>query len=344
MIKINNTTKFSYNKRPVIIAEISGNHNGSKKKFLKLINSAFLNGADMVKIQTYEPIDITLKVKNNKFKIKKGIWKNKYLWDLYSKACTPFSWHEEAFKIAKKYKKILFSSPFSIRGVDLLEKLNVKIYKIASFEITDLKLVRYIASKKKPIIISTGMASKNEIKTAIKEIKKIHNKVIIMHCVSAYPTKLENMNLNNIKKLKSYFKNNLIGLSDHTNDIISSLVSIPMKIVAIEKHYKLSSNSKSLDSTFSITPGKLKKLRIDSEKVYKSLNSKNFKSEKISKKLRRSIFATNIITKNEILTKNNIDTLRPSVGIDASKYFKILGKSAKRKIKAGTPIKFSDIS
>jgi Sialic acid synthase len=164
-----------------------------------------------LKIQTYEPKDITFYKKNRNFKIKKGIWKNKYLWDLYKRACTPFKWHYEAFKIAKKFKKILFSSPFSIRAVDFLESFNVPIYKIASFEITDHKLIDYIASKKKPIIISTGMASIKEISQALKIIKKYHNKIIIMHCVSNYPTKLEDTELSNIISLKKIFKKNLIG-------------------------------------------------------------------------------------------------------------------------------------
>jgi pseudaminic acid synthase len=342
-MKITNKLSFNFNERPKIIAEISGNHEGSKKKFLKLIKSAFENGADIVKIQTYEPKDITLKSKDNNFYIKNGIWKNKHLWDLYSDACTPFSWHKDAFKLATKLKKVIFSSPFSLRGVDLLEKLKVKMYKIASFEITDMKLVRYIASKKKPIIISTGMASKKDINTAIKEIRKFHNKIVIMHCVSDYPTILENTNLKNIKKLKKNYKKNLIGLSDHTNDIISSLVSIPIGVVAIEKHFKLSLNSKSHDSTFSIIPSQLKKLRTLSEKVFMSLNKKNLKSDKINIKLRRSIFSTKKILKGELITINNIDTFRPNIGIDASKYFDVLGKSAKKIIKAGSPIKTNDI-
>ncbi len=148
IIKIKNK-KIGYNYPPIIIAEISSNHNGCKKKFLELIKNACINGADFIKIQTYEPKDITLKGPSKKFLIKEGIWKNKHLWNLYKKACTPFSWHKDAFKLATKYNKTIFSTPFSLRAVDLLEGLNCKLYKIASFEITDLKLIRYIASKKK---------------------------------------------------------------------------------------------------------------------------------------------------------------------------------------------------
>ena len=338
MIKITKNINFDQKRPPLIIAEISGNHGGNKKRFMKLIDAAYSNGADLVKIQTYEPKDITLNKKNNFFKIKSGIWKNKYLWDLYKSAHTPFNWHKDAFKLAKKHKKILFSSPFSIRAVDLLEDLGCKLYKIASFEITDLKLINYIASKKKPIIISTGMASTREIKLALKEIRKYHNKIVILHCVSSYPTKLENINLHRINELKKKFNSNQIGLSDHTNDIISSLLSLSYGVVAIEKHFKINDKFKTPDSTFSITPDQLYKLKKDSISIYKSLEKKNNNSEKISIKLRRSIFAKKDIEKNTIMTRENIETFRPLVGICASKYFKILGKKVNKKIKKGEPI------
>jgi pseudaminic acid synthase len=337
IIKIKNI-KIGYKYPPIIIAEISGNHNGNKKKFLELIKSACLNGADLIKIQTYEPKDITLKGKTNQFYIKKGIWKNKHLWNLYKKACTPFSWHNDAFEIAKKYKKIIFSTPFSLRAVDFLENLGCELYKIASFEITDLKLIRYVASKKKPIIISTGMATTSEIKNAIKEIKKYHNKIIIMHCVSSYPTKLENTNLKKIKELKLLYKNSLVGLSDHTNDIVSSIASIPLEVVAIEKHFKINNKIKTSDSTFSITPEQLKKLKSDTMYLHKSLKAKSANVEKISKNLRRSIYAKKKIKKNYKLTYQNIETLRPFIGICASKYFRVLNKKAKVDIKLGQPI------
>ena len=340
MIKINNDIIFSYSKKPKIIAEISGNHNGSKKKFLKLIKSAFINGADLVKIQTYEPDDITLNIRNNNFKIKNGIWKNKYLWDLYKKACTPFKWHSDAFKLAKKYNKILFSSPFSLRAVDFLESFNVQLYKIASFEITDYKLIKYIASKKKPIILSTGMTSLKEIKEAIKIINQYHNKIIILHCVSRYPTKLKDTNLNKIKVLKKVFKNYLIGISDHTNGIISSIASIPLGVVAIEKHYKLDNKISTTDSKFSITPKDLLKIKNINESLNNSLSKKqSINVENDSKKLRRSIFAIKDIKKGEKFNYLNIDTLRPNIGLPASKYFFIIGKKSKMNIKAGIPIK-----
>ncbi|MDA9233757.1 pseudaminic acid synthase [Candidatus Pelagibacter sp.] len=340
MIKINKGITFSYKKKPIIIAEISGNHNGNKKKFLSLVKSAFANGADLVKIQTYEPKDITLNIKNKKFKIKEGIWKNQYLWDLYKKASTPFNWHAEAFKIAKKYDKILFSSPFSIRAVNFLENFNVPLYKISSFEITDHKLIKYISSKNKPIILSTGMASLKEIQDAIKIINGFHNKVIILHCVSGYPTKLKDTNIGRINLLKKKFKKNLIGISDHTNSLISTIASIPLGIVAIEKHYKLDDKISTADSEFSIVPRDLKQIRKIVDDLDVSLNHKKKESvEATSKKLRRSIFAIKNIKKGEIFNHNNIDTLRPSIGLSASKYFFVIGKKAKINIKTGMPIK-----
>ena len=285
---------FDY-KKPLLIAEISGNHKQNKTRFLKLVESAFVNGADLVKIQTYEPQDITLNIKNKKFRINKGIWKDKYLWDLYTKAHTPFSWHKSAFDIARKHKKILFSSPFSKRGVDLLEKYKVKIYKIASFEITDLKLISYIASKKKPIILSTGMSSIKEIQNAIDIIKKYHNKIIILHCVSNYPTNLKDTNLGRINELKKIFKNYKIGISDHTSDIFSSIASYSHGVVAIEKHFNLD-NKKTTDSNFSITPEKLKLL----SQILKDLSIKPKRNRQVNGnmiKLRRSIFASKNIKK-----------------------------------------------
>ena len=343
MIKIKNNYKFSYKNPPIIIAEISGNHNGSKSKFLKLIKLACLNGADLIKIQTYEPQDITLNKNYGNFKIKKGIWKGSKLWDLYKKACTPFSWHKEAFKVAKKYNKEIFSSPFSIRAVDLLESLGCKIYKIASFEITDVKLIDYIASKKKPIIISTGMASLGEINKAINIIKKYHSKIIILHCVSSYPTKLENINLQRIEILKKKFPKYFIGLSDHTDDIYSSIAATQLGVVVIEKHFKINNYDKTPDSSFSLTPEKLRALKDVTLKISKSKKKVSKNVEKISVNLRRSIFAKNSLKKNQIITKDDIETLRPLIGICASKYLDVIGKKIKRSLKKGEPIIFKDI-
>jgi pseudaminic acid synthase len=341
-IKINKKITISPNNPPIIVAEISGNHGGKKSLFLKHIKIAAKYGADMIKIQSYEPEDITINKKNNNFRIKQGIWKGKYLWNLYEEAHTPFSWHREAFKLAKKLGIILFSTPFSNRAVDFLEKLKVPIYKISSFEITDVKLVDCIAKTKKPVIISTGMASIKEIQVAIKIIRKYHSKIIILYCVSGYPTPEDQANIINLKNFKNKFKNSIIGISDHTNDINSSLAATALGASVIEKHFKISRKLKSPDSKFSITPEQLKQLKNQSLKIFKSLGKKIFNGkkniEKNSLKLRRSIYATKDIKKNEKLSKYNISTYRPKIGLDAKYYFNILGKKTNKNIYKFSPI------
>jgi len=339
IIRINKKLQINKNKPPLIIAEISGNHCGKKSIFLKHIKQAAKNGADLIKIQTYEPKDVTLK--NLKNLVKTGIWKSLTLWSIYQKAHTPFKWHKEAFILAKKLGVTLFSTPFSIRAVDLLEKFKVPIYKISSFEITDFKLVDYIASKKKPIILSTGNSSMQEIKSALKIINKHHNKVAILHCVSNYPTNEEDAQINRINLLKKIFRKNPIGLSDHTNDIYSSLASISLGSVIIEKHFKISNKIKSHDSKFSITPAQLNDLKIGSVRIQKSLGNQKLNKFPIHKNslfFRRSLFASKKISKGEKITKNNIVSLRPKIGIGAENYFKILGKRTKNSISKNSPI------
>lgn len=335
--------KSNLNKRPLIVAEISGNHNGKKKLFLQHIKEAAKNGADMVKIQTYEPKDITLKVFDERFKIKNGTWKNQYLWNLYKKAHTPFEWHEEAFRLAKKLKITLFSSPFSKRAVDFLEKLKVKVYKIASFEITDLELIEYIAKKNKLIILSTGMSSLLEIKRAINCIKKYHNKIIILYCVSGYPSKEHDVNLKTINMLKKKFKNYQIGLSDHTDDIYTSLAATTFGITLIEKHFIISKKIKSADQKFSIDKKQLKDLRLGVKKIYSSLGKEKIGLKKVEKQsilLRRSIFATKDIKKGEKFTRENISNFRPKIGLGSEYFGRVLGKISKKFYKKNSAINF----
>ena len=307
-----------------------------------MIKEAYKAGADLVKIQTYEPKDITINSNTKLFTIKNGIWKNKSLWEIYRSAHTPFAWHQDAFKLANKMKKILFSSPFSLRAVDLLEKMKVPIYKISSFEITDLKLINYIARKKKPIIISTGMSEISEIKSAIKEINKFHKKIIILHCVSDYPTNLKNTELYKINELKKAFKNYLIGISDHTNDNTSSLIASTLGIVAIEKHFKLNSKEKTIDSKFSIDVKQLKKLRNNLDDIFFIIKKRKRRIKKMIY-VRRSIFTKRDIKKGEKFSLENIETFRPKIGICASEFFNIVGKKSRRNIKAFNSIFKTDV-
>ena len=333
--------KFKKIKRPLIITEISGNHNGNKKSFLNHIKIAAKNGADMIKIQTYEPEDITLKRFDKNFRINKGVWKGQYLWNLYEKAHTPFKWHKDAFKLANKLKIPIFSSPFSKRAVDLLEKLNVKLYKISSFEITDLELIQYIAKKKKPIIISTGMASLSEIKNAIKCIRRYNKKLTILYCVSGYPSTEKDVNLNTLKRFKKLFSSYNIGLSDHTDNIYTAFAATALGVSLIEKHFIISKKIKSADNEFSINPMQLKEMKKGIIKIHSSLGKAKIgpkKIEKTSIKLRRSIFATRNIKKGEKFTRDNIANYRPKVGVGSEKFLKVIGKKSNRNISKFSPI------
>ena len=334
-------TKFKKTKKPIIIAEISGNHNGYKKSFLNHIRIAARNGADMIKVQTYEPKDITLKKFNKDFLIKSGTWKGKYLWDLYKKAHTPFKWHKEAFKLANKLKIPIFSSPFSKRAVDLLEKLEVKLYKIASFEITDLELIDYIAKKNKPIIISTGMANLSEIQKAIRCITRYHKKITILYCVSGYPSKEEDLNLNTLKMFKKIFKKYKVGLSDHTDDIYTSFAATTLGVSVIEKHFIISKKINSADKKFSIDTDQLKKLKEGVNKIFLSLGKEKIGLKKVEKgsiKLRRSIFAIKDIKKGEKFNKENISNLRPKIGVGSEYFYKLIGKRSRKDISQFSPI------
>ncbi len=341
-ITINKKISFSKDSRPFIVAEISGNHGGSKKIFLKHIKEAHKNGADIIKIQTYHPDDITIKNLQSLTKIKSGIWKGKNLWQLYNKAQTPYSWHKDAFNLAKKLNILLFSTPFSIRALNFLKKFNPKIFKISSFEITDFNLINEVAKTKKPIVISTGGSSLKEVKSAVKVIEKYHKKIILMHCVSGYPTPISEANINSIKFLQKNFKNYHVGLSDHTKTIDTSIGAISMGVKLIEKHFIVSKKIKSEDKEFSISPTDLKQLKHYVINIHKSLGSseKNIqKVEKTNRFFRRSIYARKNITKGQKFNKLNLICLRPSLGVSANLFFKLLGKKSKKNINKNEPIK-----
>ena len=342
-IKINDKINFDTDKRPLIIAEISGNHNGSKKSFLKHIEQAAFNGADLIKIQTYEPKDITLNSKKKAFVVKEGLWKNKNLFKLYKNAHTPFKWHVDAFKLAKKLKIPLFSSPFSLRSVALLEKFNVPIYKLASLEITDFNLINEIAKTKKPIIISTGCATINEIKKCVKLIHRYHKKIIILHSVTKYPTEDSEANILKISKLKKIFKNTMIGLSDHTQNIFSSIAATSLGVVLIEKHFIINKNMSSEDVKFSIDINELKSLKLFTKKIFMMLNSKII-NDIPNKEHRRSLFANKKIEKRKKIQKNDLVSLRPKIGLCSSNFFKIIGKKINKNMKKNDPIYLKDIS
>jgi sialic acid synthase SpsE len=337
-IKINKNLKIDNNSRTLIIAEISANHCGSKKNFLKHILKAKQNGADLVKIQTYEPKDMVV---DKKFKIKSGLWKNKNLWKLYESAQTKFEWHYDAFKLAKKNKIELFSTPFSLRGIKFLKKFKPKLYKVSSFEITDHNLINEIAKTKKPILLSTGLSNVKEILSAIKIIKKHHNKIVVLYCVSGYPTPINEIDFDKIKKLKKKLGINIVGFSDHTQGIDASLISLNYGVKIIERHFTINKKSSSPDVKFSIGTEELKNLKKFTESFQVIQNKKKIKtkSEKPSQIFRRSIYAINDIKKNEIFTRNNIACFRPKIGISSDQYLKIIGKKSKFNFKKNQVLK-----
>jgi pseudaminic acid synthase len=334
-------------KKPFIIAEISANHNGSLSLAKKLILSAKKNGADAVKIQSYIPSSMTINSKKKDFLIKKGIWKNQKLWNLYEKAQTPFEWHQELFEYSRKRNINLFSTPFDTDAVDILEKLKCPFYKIASFEMTHLPLLKRIAKTKKTIIMSTGMANLNEIKFSYKYLKKNGAKdIIILYCVSNYPSKDKDFNLNNIKILKNTFGCK-VGFSDHSNNIEIAKCALSAGAEIFEKHYALEGQTKGFDIKFS-TKGRDLKIYKNQLKYYDLLHGKKFffrtKKELNNKIFRRSIYSIREIPKGKKFSKNNIKIIRPGYGISPLNYYNLI-KNGKSKflIKKDTALKIKMI-
>jgi pseudaminic acid synthase len=328
-------------KKPYFIAEISANHCGSYQLAKKLIKCAKINGADAVKLQTYTADMMTIKSKKKYFKIKKGLWKGYELWDLYNKAHTPLNWHKSLFNYAKKIGIDIFSTPFSEEAVDFLETLKCPIYKIASFEMTDHTLVKRVAKTKKPIIISTGMASISEIASTVKIARDNGSKeIILLYCVSNYPSKINDFDLTKIKELKKKF-NCSVGLSDHSKGNFIAPLAVSLGAEFFEKHIALDNQKKGVDIEFSAKGKQIKEYSEALKDSYSLLYSKKNKlsSDYKMKVFRRSIFAVENIEKGEKFTKFNIKRIRPGHGIAPYYYEKLLGKKNPRKIKKGEPLK-----
>lgn len=342
--KINNN-KIGIGKPCFIVAELSANHAGSLKNLKKLILEAKGAGANAIKIQAYEADKITINSNNKEFLIsKKSPWKKyKNLFNLYKKAQTPISWYKEIFKFAKKNRITLFASVFDNYTVDYLKRLNCPAYKIASAEITDIPLIERVAKTKKPIIISSGLASLKDLSLAIKTIKKFNKKLIVLKCTASYPAPLENLNLKMIKYLRKKF-NVLTGFSDHTLGISLSVFAASQGAVMIEKHIKSNNEKKTVDSFFSIKIKELSKMIEEirnNEKSYGKIDFKIAKSAKPNLNSRKSLYVVKNINQGEIFTEKNIKSIRPWGGLHPKYYKKVLGKKSKIKLKFGTPLKFT---
>ena len=334
------------NKEVILICELSGNHNNSFSHFKKLINCAIDQKVDLVKFQVYKPETLTLNTQSKNFTIThKNKWsKYKNLYNLFEKSYTPWDWIRKLSKILDQNKIKWFASAFDQTSVDFLESLNCKAYKIASPEITDVNLINYIASKRKPIILSTGMAEEKDLNLAVKTIKKYHSKFGILKCTSKYPASHKDLNLSSITKIKKKY-NCVVGFSDHTIDDLGANISVVFGSTIIEKHFKLDKDSTSIDSHFSVPISSYQMIKNSLNNVTHCIGNKNLglRITKEQKNSRRSIYVSKDIKKNSKLTTDNIKSIRPGFGLHPKFFSEILGKSVNKKIKYGSPIKLRDI-
>jgi pseudaminic acid synthase len=345
-IKINKNRFISNSDKCFIVAEISGNHVGSLNLLKKTILKAKESGADAVKIQSYEAETLTLNSKNKHFLINdRSIWKGKNLFELYKKAQTPFKWHKEIFSFAKKNNIVCFSAPFDLKAVQVLKKLNCPIYKIASPEIEDEILIESIAKLRKPIIISTGIASEENIKKAVNICKRNKNfEIILLNCISSYPAKKNELNLNHIDILKKYSP--LVGYSDHSQTDEANIISVAKGAKVVEKHFILNKKINSPDLTFSYDPNQFKNLvkKIRETEIMlgnKIINKKNILRNKL-KTVTRSIFYSKDLKKGTTITLRNIKSVRPGTGLKLSFMKQILGKKIYKDCKFADPVKLTD--
>lgn len=331
------------NEKVYCIAEMSGNHAGSKDRAVEIMHAAKESGADCIKIQTYTPDTMTIDCHNEYFNIEGGTWDGENLYGLYQKAYTPWEWQADLKEEAEKIGIDFLSTAFDATSVDFLESINLDYYKIASFELTDIPLIKRVASTKKPIIMSTGMATLEEIKEAVDAIKTTgNNQLVLLKCSSDYPAVTDEMNLNTMVDLKKQF-DVPVGLSDHSMGSIGVVAAVAMGARVIEKHFCVSRKVKNPDSTFSLEPHEFKQMVEDIRVAELAMGKVKYgpsEREMANVKFRRSIFCCKDIKAGEIITSNNVKVIRPNFGL-APKYFDdVIGKKAKTDIAFGTPIKW----
>ncbi|MDC5703106.1 pseudaminic acid synthase [Vibrio europaeus] len=331
---------------PYIIAELSANHNGDINRAFQIMEEAKKAGADAIKLQTYTHETITIDCDSEEFQIHGGLWDGKTLYKLYEEAHMPWEWHEPLFKKAKELGITIFSSPFDFSAVDLLEQLDAPAYKIASFEIIDLPLIKRVAQTGKPMIISTGMANEEEIAEAIKTAKQNGcTELVVLHCVSGYPAPAEQYNLRTINDISGRF-GVISGLSDHTIDNATAVASVVLGASVIEKHVTLDRNGGGADDSFSIEPPELYALCKDASTAWKSLGRVNYErteAEKGNAKFRRSLYIVEDLKKGEVLSKKNIRSIRPGYGLEPKYYEEVLGKRVKIDLSRGTALSFDHL-
>ncbi len=330
--------------RIFLVAELSANHHQSKDIALKTIKAAKESGADAVKLQTYMPECLTLNCNSKYFQIQGTLWEGKNFYQLYQEAMTPWEWHKDLFEYAKELGIICFSSPFSKEGVDFLEELGNPIYKVASFEIVDLELIEYMAKTKKPIILSKGIATKEEIKEALDVCKKEVKDITLLQCTSSYPAPLNEANLSLIPKMQKDFGVK-VGLSDHTLGITAPIVAASLGAKVIEKHFILDKRLGGPDSAFSIEPQEFSAMAKAVREVEELLGVESYELSQKSKEGRvfmRSLFVVEDIAKGERIKENQIRSIRPGYGIPPKMKYQVVGKKAKKALKRGEPLSFGD--
>ncbi len=327
-----------------LIAEMSANHNGNIENAYKAIEAAKESGANAIKIQTYTADTLTIKSKRPEFYLSGGLWDGRHLYDLYQEAHTPYDWHASLFEYAKKCGITIFSTPFDDTAVELLEDLNTPAYKIASFEIVDTPLIKKVALTKKPLFMSTGAASFQEISEAIQVARENGaEEILLFHCISSYPAPAEEAQLNNILYLKEKF-GVLVGLSDHTIGTDAGFLSVGMGAAAIEKHFIVDRSIGGPDSEFSATPVDFRKLRTKVDLAKKMLGANSFKrslSENQSGGIRRSIYSVSEKKKGEVVRREDIKIIRPGLGLHPRYFENLIGSKLVKDMSFGEPLNAS---
>ena len=331
--------------KPYIIAEMSANHSGSIDRAKATIKAAKDCGADAVKLQTYTADTMTIECSKKDFQIQEGLWKGYSLYELYQEASTPFEWHDELFRFASNIGITIFSTPFDESAVELLDSLSTPAFKIASFELVDLPLIKSIAGRHKPILMSTGMGTLEEIAEALEVIKSTGNsQILLFHCVSSYPAPTKQSNLRNIKFLKKEFDIE-IGLSDHTISNLAATTSIGLGACAIEKHFKLDGKDEGPDSSFSLSPSQFKSLVHECYEAWAALGSMSFSRPEVEKentRFRRSLYFVKDLKKGAHVSIDNVRRIRPGYGLPPRFLSDIIGRILEHDVERGDPVSWEN--
>jgi len=328
---------------PFVIAEMSGNHNQSLERALEIVEVAAKTGAHALKIQTYTPDTMTLDLDEREFHINdpKSLWAGTSLYKLYGQAYTPWEWHKPIFDRARELGIIAFSTPFDDTAVDFLESLDVPCYKIASFENTDLPLIRRVAATGKPLIISTGMATVAELDETVRAARAAGCKdLVLLKCTSTYPATAANTNILTIPHLRELFGCE-VGLSDHTMGVGVSVASVALGATVIEKHFTLNRADGGVDSSFSMEPGEMAQLVVETERAWQALGQVSYgitEAEKPSLLFRRSIYIAKDLKSGDALTRENLRCIRPGLGLPPKYYEMLLGRKVNKDVKRGAPM------